>query len=158
MTNRRRLRSAQSWHNLVGQDDALRQGRLQGEQRCFDLMRVQVYGGVEQRHGQAVHAARGPTRQVVSEILGVMGGQRQLRRRRQADRSGSGGDDNPLVSEPKSAARPPQAAPEVRFVHAPERRRHQRLATGAGRRCHIAGEPVRHANTPRPEQAAHDRR
>jgi hypothetical protein len=59
---------------------ALRERRLQSEQRGFDLVRVEVHRRVEQRHRQSIHAARRPTGQVVREVLGVVRG--QLHRRR----------------------------------------------------------------------------
>jgi hypothetical protein len=61
--------------NLVGQHHALRERRLQSEQRGLDLMGVQVDGGIEERHGQAVEPASRAARQVVSEVLRVVGGE-----------------------------------------------------------------------------------
>ena len=61
--------------NLVGQDDALGEGRLQGKERRLDLMRVEVDGRVEQRHRQTVHSAGGTTREVMGEVLGMVRGE-----------------------------------------------------------------------------------
>ena len=63
-------RFAQS--DFVGQNDALGEGGLQCEERCLDLMWIQVDRSVEERHGQSVHSTGGPARQVVGEILGVV--------------------------------------------------------------------------------------
>ena len=58
--------------DLVGQDHALGERRLEREERGFDLVRVEIDRRVEQRHRQSIHAARGPARQVVGEVLRVM--------------------------------------------------------------------------------------
>ena len=59
--------------DLVGQQDALAEGRFQGEQGGVNLVRVQVNGRVEQGSGEAVNIGRGPLkRQFVCEVAGVI--------------------------------------------------------------------------------------
>ena len=58
--------------DLVGQEDALAEGGIQGEQGGVNLVRVEINGGVEQRRGEAVRIGGGPLkRQFVGEILRV---------------------------------------------------------------------------------------
>jgi hypothetical protein len=65
--------------HLVRQEYALGEWRFQGEQGSFDLMRVEINGSVEQGHGQAVHAARRQSRQVMREILRLVASYPQIR-------------------------------------------------------------------------------
>ncbi len=43
--------------NLIGEDDAARKGIAQGEERCIQLVRVEVHLGVGERPGKTVDTA-----------------------------------------------------------------------------------------------------
>ena len=62
--------------DLICQHRPLRQWRMKGEQSGFDLVRIQIDLGVNQRAGQLLDAiGRAPLGQFMSEILGVVGSQ-----------------------------------------------------------------------------------
>ena len=49
------------------------------EQLRLDLMRVQIYAGIEQRLGEAINAIGGVSpRQLVGVVLGVVGGDQSV--------------------------------------------------------------------------------
>ena len=61
--------------DLVGQQDALGDGRLKGEDGRVDLVRVEVHTGVEQRPRQPLNLPGPPLAgQFVGEVLGVVDG------------------------------------------------------------------------------------
>ena len=59
--------------DLIGEQNALRQGTSQGEGSGVDLMRVQVHAGIEQRHRQTICPARCMLAgELVGEVFGVV--------------------------------------------------------------------------------------
>ena len=65
--------------NFVRQQHAFLQWVSKGEQRCLDLMRVQIDAGIEQRLGEAIYAIGGVSpRQLVGVVLGVVGGDQSV--------------------------------------------------------------------------------
>lgn len=65
--------------HFVRQDHAFGERRLQGEQRCFDLVWVEIDRGVEEGHRQPVQSTGGPPRQVVRVVLRMVGGDHRIR-------------------------------------------------------------------------------
>ena len=80
------MRSAQSWAehdagfyrltepDLISEDHPFGERRSQSEQHCLDLVRVQVHGRVEQRHGQPIYSTRRPAGEVMGEVFCVVRG------------------------------------------------------------------------------------
>lgn len=59
--------------DLIRQQRPLRQGRIKGKQGSFDLMRIEVYLGIDQCPGEPLRAVGGaPFGQLVSEVFGVV--------------------------------------------------------------------------------------
>jgi len=58
--------------DLIGQENAFGDRRAHGEQSGFDLVRVQVYTGIEERLGQSFHPFAALTTQLVGKEPGMV--------------------------------------------------------------------------------------